>query len=180
TYGFQIPEDECYNKVYLEYRRIGTQEAWTSYKLTARNEITLPVISVTQLMKVYFAVDCPDKRVVLEEGASVFLIEEDVYQTTKNPSGALIYPKDEPVDGKSWMEFKTKAQVTRDDSAYSVLEVPIGVLKTNTTYRAATYYGTKGRIDNDLQRSPLQTPAVFPAQPLHYERTITLKLNNCD
>jgi hypothetical protein len=118
--------------------------------------------------------------VVLEKGASVYLIEENIYQNTRNPSGTLIYPKDEPVNGKAWMEFKTKAQVTRDDSSFSVLEVPIGVLKTNTTYRAATYYGTKGRIDNDLVKSPIVTPASFPSQPLHYEKKMSLKLTNCE
>jgi hypothetical protein len=176
-----LPSEDCPNQVHLEYRRIGTQDAWTSVKLSALGiSFALTPITVTQLMKVYFAVDCPDKRVVLEKGASVYLIEENIYQNTRNPSGTLIYPKDEPVNGKAWMEFKTKAQVTRDDSSFSVLEVPIGVLKTNTTYRAATYYGTKGRIDNDLVKSPIVTPASFPSQPLHYEKKMSLKLTNCE
>jgi hypothetical protein len=129
---------------------------------------------------VRFAVTCPDKkRIILDEGHTVYLIPENDYQRTiRTVDGRKIFPQDKAINGVKWDQYIVGPDFEENGKRYSTLKIPIGAVKSNTTYRASTIYGNKGRVDND-QNQPLVTPAAFPPNQ-DYIMELDMEANSCD
>ncbi|MCF8425692.1 MAG: hypothetical protein K9H61_03380 [Bacteroidia bacterium] len=127
-----------------------------------------------------FAVTCPDKkRIILDEGHTVYLIPENDYENTlRVVDGRRIFPQDKAINGVKWDQYIVGPEFEENGKRYSTLKIPIGAVKTNTTYRASTIYGNKGRVDND-QNQPLVTPPVFPPNQ-DYIMELDMEAKSCD